>query len=178
MVVTKLFAKFQLESGDEVAVADNSRVRTGNVIIRRAKNEVKASDNGRILIRDKMVYLVSNDQNIEIANGSVIYAAYVNGNCVAESKDSKNKNKDIWVGEYDQFNEPIIAEVSGYVHYEDISPGTTLDEHTDPQTKAVERRISDLHLDVKQPRIIISDEAGEQLGSYHLPAGAAFPRSQ
>ncbi|MBO6132498.1 MAG: DNA-directed RNA polymerase subunit beta' [Treponema sp.] len=172
MVVTKLFAKFPLESGDEVAVADNSRVRTGNVIIRRGKNEVKASDNGRILIRDKMVYLVSNDQNIEIANGSVIYAAYVNGNCVAESKDAKNKNKDIWVGEYDQFNEPIIAEVSGYVHYEDIIPGTTLDEHTDPQTKAVERRISDLHLDVKQPRIIISDEAGEQLGSYHLPAGA------
>ena len=172
MVVTKLFDKFPIEKGDEIAVADNSRVRKGNVIIRRAKGDVTAKDNGRILIHDDTVYLVSNDQKIEIANGSVIYAAYANGKCVADTNIVDRKSKEIWVGEYDQFNEPIIAEVSGYVHYEDIIPGVTLDEHTDPQTKAVERRISDLHLDVKLPRIIISDEAGNELGSYHLPAGA------
>ena len=40
------------------------------------------------------------------------------------------------------------------------------------QTGSKERYITDLHLDVKQPRILITDEAGNELGTYYLPAGA------
>ena len=40
------------------------------------------------------------------------------------------------------------------------------------QTGNIERIITDLHLDLKQPCILITDEAGNELGSYYLPAGA------
>jgi DNA-directed RNA polymerase subunit beta' len=41
-------------------------------------------------------------------------------------------------------------------------------------TGATERVITDLHLDVKQPRILITDEAGNERGTYYLPAGATL----
>ena len=76
-------------------------------------------------------------------------------------------------GEIDPFAEPIIAEVSGYVHYEDIIPGTTVEEHdvVKDGKKVRELTITDLHLDVKQPRLVIRDDNGNEVGSYHLPAG-------
>ena len=164
MIVTKLFSKYDLSEGSEVLVADESRVRKDNVIIKQGNKEIKASDNGRILVRGNVVYLTSNDQKIDITNGSTIYAQYVNADCVADGG--------IAIGEFDPFSEPIIAEQSGYVHFEDIISGITLEEHTDIQTGNTEKRISDLHLDVKQPRIIITDADGNELGSYHLPVGA------
>ncbi len=163
MVLTKLFARYEFASTDEVLVQDGVRVRKGNVILKKNGEEVVASDNGRILIRDNMIYLTGSDQKDEVSNGSIIYAKYASSNCVAEEGEA--------VGEFDQFSEPIIAEQSGYVYFEDIIPGITLEEKTDYQTGNTERRITDLHLDVRQPRIIIRDETGSELGSYHLVAG-------
>lgn len=164
MIVTKLFNKYALNSSDEVLVADGSRVRKDNVILRQKGKDVLASDSGRVLIIDNTLYLVGNDQKVEIANGSTIYANYVNPNSLADSTKP--------VGEFDAFNEPIIAEVSGYVHYEDIIPGATLEQKEDELTGKVQRLINGVQLDVKQPKIRICDEVGNELGSYYLPAGA------
>ena len=78
------------------------------------------------------------------------------------------------IGTFDPFSEPIIAEVSGYIHFDDVILGQTLEEIVDVNSGKTERRISDLHLDVKQPRILITDEVGNELGSYYLPAGAVL----
>ncbi|MCR5218561.1 DNA-directed RNA polymerase subunit beta' [Treponema sp.] len=164
MVTTKLFKKYEIASGSKVLVEDGARVRKDNPIIKNGSEEITATENGRVLIRGDVLYLVSSDQKMEIANGSKIYAKFVNADCIAEKEEP--------IGEIDPFSEPIIAEVSGYVHYEDIIPNVTLEEHADVQTGNKERLISDLHLDVKQPRLIITDEDGNELGSYHLPAGA------
>ena len=164
MVVTKLFAMFNVEKGDEVVVADGARVRKDNVILKHKGQEVLAPEAGRIIIKENKIYLTSNDQKVEISNGSTIYAKFVNGDCLAKAQEE--------VGEFDQYSEPIIAEMSGYVHFEDIIDGITLDVKEDLQTGNVEKRISDLHLDVKQPRMIIRDEDGNELGSYHMPVGA------
>lgn len=118
MVVTKLFNKYGFEPSDELLVTDGARVRKDNVIFKHNGEEVKASDNGRIIIRDNTVYLTSNDQKIEIVNGSIIYSQYVSAGCVADAN--------VPIGEFDPFSEPIIAEVSGYVHFEDIITGSTL----------------------------------------------------
>ena len=164
MVVTKLFNTYTVDSGDEVVVADGARVRKDNVIYKHKGQEVLASDAGRIIIRGKTIYLTSNDQDVEIANGSIVYSKYVGAECVAKAREA--------VGEFDPYSEPIIAEVSGYIHYEDIIDGITLEVKEDKQTGNVERRISDLHLDVKQPRIRITDEDGNEYASYHMPVGA------
>ena len=73
---------------------------------------------------------------------------------------------------FDPFSEPIISEYSGYVHYEDIIPGTTLSEEVDEETGKVEKRITDFQLDTKQPRVLITDESGNAIGSYYLPGGS------
>ncbi len=170
MVVTKLFNTYKVADGDELCVQDGSRVRKGNAILKHGNKEVTASDNGRIIIRDGDVFLTSNDQKVDIQNGSTVYAKYAavdfdsGKGCVVQANEP--------VGEFELYKEPIIAEVSGYVHYEDIIEGETLEEHTDPDTGVTERTISDLHLDVKQPRVIVTDEDGNELGSYYLPTGA------
>ncbi|MCR5763393.1 MAG: DNA-directed RNA polymerase subunit beta' [Treponema sp.] len=163
MVVTKLFNAYGIDGGT-VVVEDGKRVRKDTVIISKNGSDIKASDDGRILIKGNVLYLTSNDQEIMIENGSVIYADYVKADCIAKVS--------VPVGEFEQYNEPIIAEYSGVAHWEDVVQGETLIETTDVQTGAVRREVTDLHLDTKQPRIVVTDDAGNELGTYYLPTGA------
>ena len=163
MTVIRILDQIKLEKGDSLLVEDGMSVLRGTPIIKHGAKEVNATVTGKILVQDKELYLVSKEQKISIANGSTIYV---------KAGDKVEKGKPI--GEFELYNEPIIAESDGYVHFEDIISGSTLAEKMDPNTGAVERTISDLHLDVKQPRILITDEAGNEQGSYYLPAGAVL----
>ncbi|QTQ13242.1 DNA-directed RNA polymerase subunit beta' [Treponema parvum] len=162
METTHLLAHYDMEKGDKLLVSDGSLIMKDTAIINRKGKDITASESGRIIIVGDALYIgVANSIRVEIGNGSTIYVKpgdVVKANAV--------------IGEFDAFSEPIIAEYSGYVHFEDVIIGSTLEEKIDAKTGSVERRISDLHLDVKQPRILITDEAGNEMGSYHLPSGA------
>ena len=161
MTVIRILDEIKVESSDEILVSDGEKLMRGTPLLRKDGKEILASANGSVIIKDGIIYLTSKEQKIEIANGSTIYA---------KAGDYVKKGEAI--GEFDQFSEPIIAESSGYIHFEDIIEGSTLEEKVDLQTGATERYISDLHLDVKSPRIVITDEAGNPQGNYYLPAGA------
>ncbi len=161
MTVIRILDEITFKPTDELFVTDGEKVMRGTPIFKKDGNQHNASANGTIIIKDGVVYLTSNEQKIEIANGSTIYAKI--GDYIKKGEA---------IGEFDQFSEPIIAESSGYIHFEDIIEGSTLEEKTDLQTGSSERYISDLHLDVKSPRIVITDEAGNPQGNYYLPAGA------
>jgi len=161
MMVTKILDQVKVEKGDKILVEDGARVLKDSVLISRKSGDIKAADTARIIILNNTLYLASNPQKVDITNGSTLYIKA--GEIVEANKI---------IGEFDAFSDPIIAEVDGYVHFEDIILGSTLEEDLDAQTGKVERRITDLHLDVKQPRILITDEAGNEKGSYSLPAGA------
>ena len=161
MTVIRILDQVNIESGDEVLIEDGRSVERGTAIIRHNGKDVNAAVTGKIRIVDGVLYLTSREQKIEIANGSLIYR---------KSGDLVKKGEPI--GEFDPFSEPIIAESTGYVHFEDIIVGSTLEERVDVQTGSTEKYITDLHLDVKQPRIVITDEAGNPQGNYYLPAGA------
>ena len=161
MTVIRILDEIKVESNDEILVSDGEKLMRGTPLLRKDGKEILASANGSVIIKDGIIYLTSKEQKIEIANGSTIYA---------KAGDYVKKGEAI--GEFDQFSEPIIAESSGYIHFEDIIEGSTLEEKVDLQTGATERYISDLHLDVKSPRIVITDEAGNPQGNYYLPAGA------
>ena len=161
MTVIRILDEIKVESNDEILVSDGEKLMRGTPLLKKAGKEILASANGSVIIKDGIIYLTSKEQKIEIANGSTIYA---------KAGDYVKKGEAI--GEFDQFSEPIIAESSGYIHFEDIIEGSTLEEKVDLQTGATERYISDLHLDVKSPRIVITDEAGNPQGNYYLPAGA------
>ena len=161
MTVIRILDEIKVESNDEILVSDGEKLMRGTPLLKKDGKEILASASGSVIIKDGIIYLTSKEQKIEIANGSTIYA---------KAGDYVKKGEAI--GEFDQFSEPIIAESSGYIHFEDIIEGSTLEEKVDLQTGATERYISDLHLDVKSPRIVITDEAGNPQGNYYLPAGA------
>jgi DNA-directed RNA polymerase subunit beta' len=163
MRATRIIDTIPLASNVVAKANDKDRVLKGSVIAVKGKEEILAKENGRILVVGDNMYLAGNELKIEISNGSIIEVKV--GSIVAAG--------DV-IGTFDPFSEPIIAEVPGYVHFEDIIPNVTLAEIVDKNTGSVERHISDLHLDVKQPRILITDEAGNEIGSYFLPAGATL----
>ena len=161
MIVIRILDEVKYASGDKVLVEDGTNIMRGTPILNQGGKEVLAAVTGRVMLKDGTLYLVSKDQKIEIVNGSTIYK---------KAGDLIKKGDPI--GEFDPFSDPIIAESNGYIHFEDVIVGSTLEEKVDLQTGSKERYITDLHLDVKQPRILITDEAGNELGTYYLPAGA------
>ncbi len=163
MKVVRVLDSMKIESGDELKVEDGVRLMKDSVLFVRKGKSVTAKASGKVLLRDGMLYLTSKEIKVEISNGSNIH---VKAGDVVAAKDS--------IGSFDQYSDPIIAESDGYVHFEDVILGSTLAEKIDHQTGKIERSITDLHLDVKQPRILITDEAGNERGSYYLPVGAVL----
>ncbi|MCR4822080.1 MAG: DNA-directed RNA polymerase subunit beta' [Treponema sp.] len=161
MMVTRIIDSFKIESGAKLAVADGGRILKGGLLV-EGKKKILAKENGRIIILGDTLYLAGNEQKVEISNGSTVIVK--EGDIIEAGKV---------LGTFDPSKEPIIAEVSGYVHFEDIILGSTLVEKI-LDNGNIERHISDLHLDVKQPKILITDEAGNELGSYFLPADAVL----
>lgn len=163
MIVNRILDEIKIEHGADVKVKDGSRLLKGSVILEKDGEAISAQVPAKVMILDNTIYLTSSEVKVDIANGSTIYA---------KAGDIVEANTPI--GEFDPFSDPIIAESDGYIHFEDVIVGVTLEEQTDLQTGNIERTISDLHLDVHQPRILITDEDGNELGSYYLPAGAVL----
>jgi DNA-directed RNA polymerase subunit beta' len=109
----------------------------------------------------EILYLIGQDQKIEIRNGSDFE---VQKGTVIEAEKT--------IATFDPFSDPIIAEVSGIVKYEDIILGTTLKEEIDEDTGNIEKRITEFQHESKQPRIFIVDDKDNEIGSYFLPGGA------
>ena len=163
MKVIRILDSVKLESGDDLKVQDGVSLLKDSVLLVRKGKKVTASASGKVIIKDNVLYLVNKEVKVEISNGSTIHTKA--GDVVEAGKA---------LGTFDQYSDPIIAESNGYVHFEDVILGSTLAEKVDMQTGKTERTITDLHLDVKQPRILVTDEAGNEMGSYYLPAGAVL----
>ncbi|GAB1483492.1 DNA-directed RNA polymerase subunit beta' [Treponema sp.] len=160
-IVNKVMKEYKLESKDEVLIEDGKRVIRGEALFRRKGEDVLSSDIAYAMILDGSLLLIGQDQKIEIRNGSEVYV-----------KKGHVVEKENPIATFDPFSDPIIAEAQGYIRYEDIIPGTTLKEEIDEETGNVEKRITEFQLETKQPRVIIGDEAGNELASYYLPGGA------
>ena len=162
MDVTHIIGEYSPGSAT-LLVQDGDRVLKDTPLFETKGKKTLAPEAARIMVRGKKLYLATSDLKIEIKNGSTVL---VNVGDFVEAGQT--------LATFDPFSDPIIAEVSGYVHYEDIIPGSTLSEDLDEETGNIEKRITDLHLDTKQPRILITDEAGNEKGSYYLPGGAVL----
>ncbi|ULQ59308.1 DNA-directed RNA polymerase subunit beta' [Brucepastera parasyntrophica] len=160
-IVNKVVREYDLADKDKLLVEDGQRILKGDPLFVHAGEEVKSSDIAYVVVQGKKIYLVSQDQKIEIRNGSEV---------VVKERDYVASQQTI--ATFDPFSEPIVSEYDGYVHYEDIIPGSTLNEELDEETGKIEKRISEFQLDTKQPRVLITDESGNTIGSYYLPGGA------
>ncbi len=163
MNVYRILASEEIKDGDELAVKDGDSLLKDSTLIVRQGNAVPASASGKVVVRDNTVYIVNKGIKVEIVNSSNIHI-----------KDGDIVKAGSSLGTFDQYSDPIIAESDGYVHFEDVIAGSTLAEKVDMQTGKTERTITDIHLDVKDPKILITDEAGNELGRYNLPSGAVL----
>ncbi|MDR2742072.1 MAG: DNA-directed RNA polymerase subunit beta' [Treponema sp.] len=160
-VVNKVMKEYKIEAGDELLVEDGKRIIREEPIIRRGDKEILSTEIAYAMTLNGNLYLIGQDQKIEIRNGSEFMVKV--GDVVEVEKTIAN---------FDPFSDPIIAEASGIVKYEDIISGTTLKEEIDEETGNTEKRITEFQLESKQPRIFIVDDEGTELASYFLPGGA------
>ncbi len=86
------------------------------------------------------------------------------------------ENEEVQIGgtlcTWDPHSIPILAKVSGVVHYVDIVDGETVRMEKDPTTGKVRRNVTDLKGD-RHPQIDIKDSKGDEtLDFYYLPGKA------
>ena len=163
LVFEKVLQEYKLAAGDSVAVETGVRILRDDVLYTAADGTVvKSLLNAFAYLSGSTLYLTAPEQKTEIRNGSTVVVKkgdYVPATSV--------------VATFDPYNEPILAEQDGFVRFEDIIPGSTLEEDVNDETGVVERHISELKSDMTlQPRVFISDESGNALGFYYLPDGA------
>ncbi|MDR2759493.1 MAG: DNA-directed RNA polymerase subunit beta', partial [Spirochaetaceae bacterium] len=159
--INKVMKEYKLEANDELLVEDGKRIIRGEPVIHRGSKDILSSEIAYAMVQKKSLYLIGQDQKIEIRNGS---------DFVVKKGDVVGAEKTI--ATFDPFSDPIIAEASGIIKYDEIIPGTTLKEEIDEETGNTEKRITEYQLESKQPRILILDDEGAELASYFLPGGA------
>jgi DNA-directed RNA polymerase subunit beta' len=147
-------------------VENGQRVIRGTAIFKqRGSKEITSPEIAYVKIldegRSRVLYLIGQDQKVEIRNGSEFFA-----------KKGEVVEAEIIIATFDPFSDPIIAEASGTVKYEDIIPGTTLVEKTIGDTGNIEKQILEFQSENKQPRLLIIGDDGSEAASYHLPGGA------
>ena len=169
LIFSKVMKEYPLKAGDKVLVRDGDSVRKGDPLYEGADGVVSSELIAISAVRKDVVYLVSFEQATEIKNGATVFVKV--GDFVRLGEE---------VATFDPFAEPIIAEQDGYVRFEDILEGSTLEEEYDENTGLAIRRISDSHFNKLQPRVFISDESGNPVGtdSYFLPGGAQLMVSE
>jgi len=160
-IVNKIIKEYPLGRNDTPVLEDGKRVGKGTAIIRSGSKEITAPENAIAMISGKTLYLIGANQEIEIRNGSEFLVKQ--GDVVPADKA---------LATFDPYSDPIIAEASGTVRFENIIEGSTLKEEIDEETGNVEKRITEFQAENKQPRIIIADDEGNELVSYHMPSGA------
>ena len=163
LLFEKVLQEYTIKQGDSLAVESGARILRDDVLYTAADGTVEKSPlNAFAYLNGSTLYLTAPEQKNEIRNGSTVVVK--KGDYVPASSV---------IATFDPYNEPILAEQDGFVRFEDIIPGSTLEEDVNDETGVVERHISELKSDMTlQPRVFISDESGNALGFYYLPDGA------
>lgn len=148
---------------DDKLVGDFPRrvVKDEVLMVKAGGKKIHASALGYIDYHGKHIYLMANEQNITIRNGSEVVVKV--GQMIPAGEA---------LASFDAFSDPIIAEQSGYMRFVEIELGRTLREETNEDTGATERKITDLSNESAQPRIEILSDHGDVLGVYYLPGHA------
>ncbi len=170
LLACKVFGQWTVEKGDKLLVEDGRRILKGDQLIKRKGGElIIASDISYAKLlkasgdHPAQLLIIAQENRIEIRNGSEL------GIKVGDVVPANGS-----IATFDPFSDPIISEYDGYVRYEDIIPGSTLKEEINEDTGNVEKKIAEFgtERDAKQPRVVITDEAGNEIFQYLLPGGA------
>ena len=161
LVVNKVIQQISREPGDEVAVENGQQVLGEAELLRRNGRAILAEDVGFIFFHEDQILIIAQPKRVEVRNGSELLV-----------KTGQVVPADETIAYFDPFAEPIIAEVSGRVRFEDIVLGTTLKEEINEDTGKIEKKITEFPLESLQPRIIVVDAEENEAATYYLPGQA------
>ena len=161
ITVRRILRSFDLEKGDRVVVQDGQRVLSGDHLITRKGEHLLAQEIAYVRRTKEKLLLIAQNQRADIRNGAELLAQV--GSIVPAEET---------IAYFDPFSEPIIAEQSGTVGFEDIILGTTLKEEINEDTGKIEKKITDFTLETLQPRLLIKSPGGKDVATYYLPGSA------
>lgn len=159
--VARLIAQFELKKSDKLLVEHDERVVKNQPVLQQGSEELLAEDNSYAIVKDGHLYLVAQEQRLEIRNGAEVYVD--EGQILAAEET---------IASFDPFSEPIVCEHEGIIRFQDIVEGTTLKREINEDTGNTENKIVEHPVENMQPRLVILDESEEELFSYSVPNNA------
>ncbi len=138
----------------------NGSVEYDNVIsVKNAEGEmVVVSREGEIIIKDEEDRVRGRSN---VPYGSVVHV-----------KDGDKVEEEKLLFEWDPHSNPILTDVAGKIHFDDIVEDITLREELDEITGRRQRVIIDDREKAYHPHIEILNEKGERIRDYIIPTGA------
>ena len=161
LYASRLIARHEVGKGEKLQVAHDEKVVKGQVVLERGKDAVTAEDNAYAVIKEDALYLVAQEQRLEIRNGAELH--------VTEGQILKAEET---IASFDPFSEPIISEYAGTVRFKDIVKGTTLKEGVNEETGNIENKIVEHPVENMQPGLVIEDDDGNEVFTYAVPNSA------
>ena len=158
---SKVLKEIPLDRFDELAVGNDDKVALGFPLGKKDGEDVLSEDIAYVKLSESHMYLISQPQRIDVRNGANLLVKV--GDIVPEGAS---------IATFDPFSEPIIAEKDGIIRFVDILLGTTLKEEINEDTGNIEKKITEYTLETLQPRMIITDEDGNELAAYFLPGSS------
>ena len=159
--VNRVLQSIPLDDGDRVLADEGQQVRTGDPLVERGGERIAAEEIGYVHGVDGQVLVTAQERRVDIRNGSELMVG-----------TDRIVPADETIAYFDSFAEPIIAEETGAVRFEDIVLGTTLREEINEDTGRIEKKITELSTETLQPRIVVETDDGAE-AVYYLP-GAAY----
>src|SRR4051812_47109271 len=106
------------------------------------------------------------------------YAIVYGAKLVMKEGDSVEKGK--LVAEWDPYSTPIVTEASGFIKFEDVEEGVTMQEQFDSVTGLSHKVVIESKATDKRPKVLVVDGKGEvvkiagtaRVARYMLPVGA------
>ncbi|MGE3172898.1 MAG: DNA-directed RNA polymerase subunit beta' [Planctomycetota bacterium] len=130
-----------------------------------ASDEKNHGENRTVVLKRRGEILIVDQKDRELERFSVPLGAIVH---VTEGQEVKEHSV---IVSWDPHHNPILAEVSGVVRYEDVLEGKTFRVERDVDTK-VARKVMIEHKGELHPQVMIEDEKGNRLSINPLPEKA------
>ncbi|MDC9701343.1 MAG: DNA-directed RNA polymerase subunit beta' [Alphaproteobacteria bacterium] len=147
--------------GGTAQVVDSSFIESnheGTIKIRNS-NVVKDSEGRLIAMGRNMAIMILDESQRECAVNRVPYGAHLH---VSEGDKIR---RGIRLAEWDPYTRPILTEVGGFVGYEDLLEGASVNEAFDEATGITKRVVTDWRTSTRgadlRPALVVKDDSGE-----------------
>ena len=108
-------------------------------------------------------------RNIDVKSDRLLNTVHIPYGAILNVKDGQKVTKGDIICTWDPFNNVIVAEVNGKVHFESLIEGITYRDEADEQTGHREKVVIETKDKTKLPSIIIE---GKEKKTYNLPVGS------